>query len=64
MKHEYKDNVGKRALIEWGISGMIEVKIIEVSPSGFHAKIQSHNHTEWVPCYKHDILEILPEMSL
>lgn len=61
MSKEYKDLVGKRVLIEWGISSMIEVKILEVSPSGFNVKIKSANHTEWVKSFKHDIIEVLPE---
>lgn len=61
MSTEYKDNVGKRVLVEWGVSGILEVKILEVSPSGHNAKIQSANHTEWVKCYRHDIIEVLPE---
>ncbi len=60
---EYKDNVGKRVLIEWGIMGMLEVVVLEVSPSGENAKIKTPNHTEWVKCYSHDIIEVLPEVS-
>lgn len=63
MSANYQDNVGKRVLIEWGIRGMIEVKILEVAPSGNHAKIQSANHTEWIQCWRHDIIENLPEQS-
>jgi hypothetical protein len=61
MSAEYKDNVGKRLLIEWGISGVIEVLVLEVSPSGNLVKIQAPNHTEWVRTYKHDIIEVLPD---
>jgi len=60
---EYKDNVGKRVLIEWGIMGMLEVTVLEVSPSGENVKIKTPNHIEWVNCYKHDIIEVLPEVS-
>lgn len=59
--NKYKDNVGNRVLIDWGISGLLEVRILEVSPSGDRAKIKSDGHTEWIKVWQHDIVEVLPE---
>lgn len=61
MSTQYKGIVGKRALIEWGIRGMLEVRVLEVSPSGERVKIQGPNHIEWKRCDEHEIIEILED---
>ena len=59
MSNEYKANVGKRVLIDWGIRSLCEVRILEVSPSGERAKIKADNFTDWIECWRHDIKEVL-----
>lgn len=61
MSNEYKDNVGKRVLIEWGIRNLLEVRILEVAPSGVRAKIKGDNIVQWVNTFQHEIIEVLPE---
>lgn len=63
MSTSYSDNVGNRLLIDWGISGVLEVLVMEVSPSGVFAKIQGPNHIEWVRYDQHDIVEVLPSAA-
>lgn len=64
MSTEYKDNVGKRVLINWGIGDMIEAKVLEVSPSGYSVKIKTDTSTYWVKCFRHEIVEVLPDIDI
>lgn len=59
MSTEYKDNIGGRVLIDWGINGVLEARIIEVSPSGKWAKIKAERFTDWVEAWNHEIKEVL-----
>lgn len=55
----YREALGKRVLLEWGIRSLLECVIVEVSPSGERAKIKTDAGTQWVDVWQHDIKEVL-----